>query len=95
MPSRLIHVGDIEAKSGTKTFNYLPIRLPTEIRTSIPVGIINGSDSGPVLCVLAGHHGLEYAGIEAVMRTYRKVDPKELKGALITVPVVNLLGFQG
>jgi predicted deacylase len=94
MSNRIVRIGSIEAEPGNRIFDYLPIRLPTEIRTSIPVGIINGSNSGPVLCLLAGHHGLEYAGIEAVIRTYKGIDPKELNGALVTVPVVNLLGFQ-
>ena len=94
MGERTLRIGTIEAKPGTRTFDYLPIRLPTEIRTSIPVGIVNGARAGPVLCLLAGHHGLEYAGIEAVMRMYKNVDVNRLKGAIITVPVVNLLGFQ-
>jgi predicted deacylase len=94
MSKQTIRVGTIEAAPGTKNFEYLPVRLPTEIRTSIPVGIVNGSNPGPVLCLTAGHHGLEYAGIEAVMRTFKQANPKELNGGLITVPTVNLLGFQ-
>ena len=94
MKNETICVGEIEAEPGTKTFDYLPIRLPTEVRTSIPVGLINGEKDGPVLCLLAGHHGMEYPGIEAVIRTYNKIDPKELRGSIISVPVVNMLGFQ-
>lgn len=88
-----ISINGIEAKPGTKEFGYQRVRLPTEVRTWIPIGIVNGIKDGPVLCLLAGHHGMEYPGIEAVIRAFNTLNPKELKGSVITVPVVNLLGF--
>jgi hypothetical protein len=94
MSKKTIRIANIESEPSTKKLEHLPVRLVNETRTYLPVGIVNGSNDGPVLCLVAGHHGLEYAGIEAVIRTYKRANPKELHGAIITVPVVNVLGFQ-
>jgi len=91
-----IRVGNIVAEQGTKKFGYvdvmqLPERPATTIR--IPVTIVNGCNDGPVLCLTAGTHGCEYAGIMAVVRVCKQIRPEELKGAIIGVPVVNMPGF--
>lgn len=67
----------------------------TKIReyVRIPFTVIKGANEGPTLCVTAGVHPTEYAGIDAAIRLSNEVKPEELKGRLIIVPVVNLPGF--
>ncbi len=59
-----------------------------------PVTVINGKFAGPALCLTGGVHGDELNGIEVVNRVLRKLDAKNLSGAVIAVPVVNVGGFQ-
>jgi predicted deacylase len=58
-----------------------------------PVMIVNGKKSGPVLCLTAAVHGDELNGIEVVRRVLDDLDPEELSGAVVGVPIVNLQGF--
>mgnify|MGYP001948895689 CR=1 FL=1 len=58
-----------------------------------PVLVVNGAKHGPVLCLTAALHGDELNGIEIVRRVLYNIDPKQLTGAVIGVPIVNLQGF--
>jgi len=58
-----------------------------------PVTVVLGTRPGPVLCLTGAVHGDELNGIEVARRVLDDVDPEELNGALIGVPIVNLQGF--
>lgn len=91
-----IRISDIEAEQGTKKFGYIDVRqLPERPATTIrmPVTVVNGCEDGPIVCLTAGTHGCEYAGIMAVIRVCKQIEPKQLKGAIIGVPVINMPGF--
>ena len=64
------------------------LALPT------PVLVINGKNPGPTLCLTSTIHGDELNGIEVVRRVMYDIEPKDLNGTLIGVPIVNLQGFQ-
>jgi hypothetical protein len=68
--------------------NISGLALPT------PVLVINGAEPGPTLCLTGAIHGDELNGIEVVRRVMYDITPKDLKGTLIGVPIVNLQGFQ-
>jgi len=59
-----------------------------------PVQVVNGAQTGPVLCLTAAVHGDELNGIEIVRRIIHGIDPKKLSGVVIGVPIVNMQGFQ-
>jgi predicted deacylase len=56
--------------------------------------VLNGVKPGPTLCLTAAIHGDELNGIEIVRRVLYDIDPRELSGAIIGVPIVNLEGFR-
>jgi len=58
-----------------------------------PVGEICGAEDGPTLALVAGVHGSEFCGTQAVIEVFRKTDPAKLKGKLIAVPIYNLPAF--
>jgi predicted deacylase len=60
----------------------------------IPVRVARGAHPGPTLCLTAGIHGDELNGIEAVRRLLQEIEPSELRGMVIGVPIVNLHGFR-
>lgn len=58
-----------------------------------PVVVVHGIRRGPRLCLTAGIHGDELNGIEVVRRLAYKIEPEQLAGTVVAVPIVNLLGF--
>jgi len=63
--------------------------------TFIPVTVINGAERGPVLAMVAGVHGFEFAPILAAERLAGRLDPESLSGTLVIVRVANIPGFEG
>lgn len=63
-------------------------------RTTIPMAVINGSSDGPRMFVTAAVHGDELNGIAVCRELLARVEPPSLRGILIVVPIVNMLGAQ-
>jgi len=89
-----LKIGDIEAEAGTKKSSYIKVSDLNGYVLQLPLMIINGLKNGPTLCLTAGIHACEYAGIETIMRLFAQLNPKELSGAILAVPVVNIPAFQ-
>lgn len=89
-----ITVGNVTVDPGRKTKIELPFaEAVTGSTESIPVAVINGRSSGPVIWLSAAIHGDELNGIQIVRRVLRDLDAKSVRGAVIAVPIVNSLGF--
>lgn len=58
-----------------------------------PVTVVHGTRPGPVLCLVAAIHGDELNGVEIVRQVVNRLDPADLGGTVIGVPIVNLFGF--
>jgi len=56
----------------------------------IPLIIARGVEEGPVLGLTAAVHGNELNGIPVIQRLFREIDPRELRGTIVGVPVVNI-----
>jgi uncharacterized protein len=63
-------------------------------RTTLPLAVLNGVEDGPRLFVTAAVHGDELNGIAIARHLLDLVTPSGLTGALIVVPIVNVLGAQ-
>lgn len=61
--------------------------------TAIPVTVIHGQTSGPVLTLTAGIHGDEFPSILALQQLRKQIQPEHLKGTLILIHLANLEGF--
>jgi predicted deacylase len=57
---------------------------------SIPILLFRGAREGKVLTVLAGIHGDEYEGVRAILDISMDLNPAEMSGDLLAVPVANL-----
>jgi uncharacterized protein len=62
--------------------------------TQVPLVEVTGAADGPLLTVLAGVHGCEYASIAAVRRWTRNLEARELAGRVRAVPVLNIPAFR-
>jgi len=87
-------VGTATAAPGQKASGYLEVPAGVDPGTNIPVVVIRGSKPGPVLALVSGAHGTEYASIIALERVIQTVKPEDISGTLIVVPLVNLASFE-
>lgn len=80
---------DMKAEPGEKTV----IELKVTDQTSIRVWVIEGKEPGKTLVATAGVHGCEYIGMEALRQLGQELEPENMSGRLILIPVVNEAGF--
>jgi predicted deacylase len=66
----------------------------TGLAEATPVLVAHGTKSGPRLCIVAAVHGDELNGIEIVRSLFYGLNPVNLSGTVIGVPIVNLHGFR-
>ncbi len=62
--------------------------------TSIPVVVINGAKPGPVLALVTGAHGTEYVSIIAIEKLIGLLEPAQISGTVILLPLVNIQSFE-
>ena len=60
---------------------------------ALPVLIARGERPGPVFGLTAAVHGNELNGIPVILRLFEQLNPRNLRGTLVAVVVVNLPGF--
>ena len=87
-------VGTATAPRGQRAYGVLKVPAGSDAAYDIPVAVLHGARPGPVLAVLAGAHGTEYASIIAVERLIDEVKPPDLAGTLVLVPIVNVASFE-
>jgi hypothetical protein len=87
-------VGTATASRGKTATGVLKVPAGVDAGYDIPVAVVHGAKPGPILAVVSGAHGTEYASILAVQRLIDGVDPARLSGTLILVPLVNVLSFE-
>lgn len=80
---------------GTRSDFRIIVPEGNDGQTFIPVTVIHGAEPGPVLAIVAGVHGFEFASILATERLAELVDPAQLSGTLVLVRVANIPGFEG
>lgn len=89
-------IAGVTAEPGTTTTGIVAIAARgAEPATSIPFTLVAGARPGPVLTLVAGTHGYEYAPILALQRMAGRLDPKTLAGSVILVHVANVPSFLG
>lgn len=94
MSNKVLKIQDLEVPKGYKKRGFLKISEKPAGPHQIPMTVINGSGDGPTLVVNGGEHGSEYNGPAACLRLMAELDPKEISGQVIIVPIVNTLAFE-
>jgi uncharacterized protein len=82
-------VGTATAAAGQKANGYIEVPAGVDAATNIPVVVVNGAKPGPVLA-----HGTEYVSIIAVEKLIGELDPAQVSGTVILVPLVNVVSFE-
>ncbi len=87
-------VGTATAAPGQKATGILEVPAGTDAATSIPVAVFQGAKPGPVLALVSGAHGTEYTSIIALEKLIQTLDPAQISGTVIVVPLVNIASFE-
>jgi hypothetical protein len=93
-PRPTLKVGTASAARGQKATGVIAVPAGVDGATAISVVVVHGAKPGPVLAVVSGLHGTEYASILAVERLIQLLDPAQLAGSVILVPLVNVPSFE-
>jgi predicted deacylase len=87
-------VGTATAARGQVARGAIDVPAGVDAALTIPVAVVHGAKPGPVLAIVSGAHGTEYASIVAVERLIAQLDPKAISGTVILVPLVNVPSFE-
>jgi predicted deacylase len=87
-------VGTATAARGQVATGTIDVPAGVDAATNIPVAVLHGVRRGPVLALVAGAHGTEYASIIALEKLIGSVNPADLSGTVIIVPLVNIQSFE-
>ena len=87
-------VGTASAARGARANGAIEVPAAADPALTIPVVVAHGARPGPVIAIVAGAHGTEYASIVAVEQLIGAIDPAALSGTAILLPLVNVPSFQ-
>ena len=88
-------IGDTSVHLGATAQIRLDVPAgPHYPETYIPGSVINGVNAGPVLLVVAGVHGYEFAPILAAQEFAADVDARQLSGTLLIVNLAHVPAFE-
>ena len=87
-------VGTATAARGETGRGAIEVPAGVDAGLSIPVVVVHGARPGPVLALVSGAHGTEYASIIAVERLIQQLDARQISGTVILLPLVNVPSFE-
>ena len=83
----------VVAPGDRRTVDVPATLLYTHTPLTFPVHVVHGRRDGPCLLVCAAIHGDEINGVEIIRRLLQLPALARLRGTLLAVPIVNVLGF--
>lgn len=87
--------GNIEVNAGGKTFGYFKTgETHGGFDVHIPMHVVKGVNEGPVLVVQSGLSGLEIEPALILPHVVDELDPAEMAGTIVLVPLMNTSGFE-
>ncbi|HEY3107607.1 MAG TPA: succinylglutamate desuccinylase/aspartoacylase family protein [Chloroflexota bacterium] len=78
---------------GRHELRYAVAPLPDGSELTIPLTVLQGRKARPRLVAIAGVHGDEFPGPLALADLAGRLEPGELEGTVVLVPVANPLAF--
>jgi predicted deacylase len=87
-------VGTVTASPGQKAFGVIEVPAGRDPAASVPVAVFRGAKTGPVLALVSGSHGTEYASIIAMEKLIQSLDPTQISGTVVILPLVNIASFE-
>jgi predicted deacylase len=88
-----VTAGTATAHAGQRVNGVIQVARGVDAAVDIPVIVINGVKPGPMMVLVAGAHGTEFASIVALQKLARAVDPSALTGSVVIAPLLNPAAF--
>jgi len=66
---------------------------PMQQPIAVPVMVARGATAGPVVMITSALHGNEVNGIAVIHKLFARIEPTQLAGTIIAIPVANPLGY--
>jgi predicted deacylase len=88
-----VTVGTATARAGQRAHGFIQVARGVDASADVPVIVINGARPGPMMVLVAGAHGTEYASVIALQKVARSVDPAALSGSVVIAPLLNVAAF--
>ena len=86
----------IRIERGKTAFGFLEICMMADgAPLRVPVHVVAGSKPGPKLVVLSTAHGYEIQQISVIKELVETLEPGNLKGTFVGIPVCNPVAFEG
>ncbi|HTL04104.1 MAG TPA: succinylglutamate desuccinylase/aspartoacylase family protein, partial [Gemmatimonadales bacterium] len=76
-------VGSATARRGELVYGAIQVPAGSDSGYAIPVVVVHGARPGPVLALVSGAHGTEYASIIALEQLIGRLDPNTIAGSVI------------
>ncbi|KPF64528.1 succinylglutamate desuccinylase/aspartoacylase family protein [Porphyrobacter sp. AAP60] len=92
--SEAFTIGGIDISPGTAGDVAFPITtMATGTASSLAVRVLHGARPGPAVFVSGAIHGDEIVGTAVIQRLAQTLDPAQMAGTVLLVPVANIFGF--
>lgn len=92
---KTIEIGTAISKAPGASKGFLKVgELPDGRPMQAPVQIVRGEADGPTLWLHGCVHGNEYCGTYIIHETLRSLSPRDLKGTVVALPVLNITAFE-
>ena len=89
-------IGGHVVPAGSRRLIDLPVsKLSNHTPVTLPVHVLHGPRPGPAMFISAAIHGDELNGVEIIRRVLKTLQPGNISGTLLAIPVVNAYGFIG
>lgn len=93
-PPAPFDIAGLSVSCGTRAETEIAVsKLVTGAPVSMPLIVLHGASPGPTIWLNAAIHGDEINGVEIIRRVIETIDPAQLSGTILAVPVVNVSGF--
>lgn len=87
-------IADTRVRAGQRDVINLPLPgMYTHTPLGMPIHVVHGRRDGPTLFISAAIHGDEINGVEIIRRVLSLSSLRRLRGTILAVPIVNVLGF--
>lgn len=83
---------EMEEVEGKESLRLDIFPLFDDSKISLPCGIISKGEDRKV-CIISGQHGNEWNGIYASQNYFKKINPEDVNGTLIVLPITNPLAY--
>ncbi len=87
-------IGGVAVAPGERGFTRLSVTsLLVGSDLGIPLHILHGAKPGPVFGLISTIHGMEHFGVRIVRDIIMDIDPRQLAGTILCIPVANPVAF--